>query len=430
MQRPARFVRYLPELGYRPTVVTGPGRAPGRWTPPDPTLADEIPAATDVRRLPGPEPAQEGRGEQLERWLRVPSPWSRWWVEGACALGRSAGANADLVYTWMQPYQTAAAGARLARELRVPWVADLGDPWAFDEMIAYPTRVHRRLETRRMRSLLGRADAVVMSTPEAVRRLVDAFPEFRRKPVLAIPNGYEPADFAEPVAPREDGRFRIVHTGYLHTDLALRYRRFGPLRRLLGGSVPGVDVLPRSHVFLLQGVERLLRRRPELNGRVEVLLAGVLSQSDREVAERYAFVTAPGYVSHARAVELMRTADLLFLPLHDLERGRPTIVPGKAYEYLAAGPPILAAVPEGDVRDVLATGGRTSFCAPRDVHGIERSIERALDAAAGAASSTTAPSPAIERFSYPRLAAELAGAFDEVLGASRAHAAAAGGAPR
>ena len=102
------------------------------------------------------------------------------------------------MYTWMQPYQTAAAGARLARELGKPWVADLGDPWAFDEMIAYPTRVHRRLELRRMRSLLGQADAVVMSTPEAVRRVLTAFPEFRRKSVQAIANGYEPATSPSP----------------------------------------------------------------------------------------------------------------------------------------------------------------------------------------------------------------------------------------
>ena len=156
VQRPARFVRYLPEHGYRPIVITGPGTAAGRWTPEDETLAGEIPAETEVHRVSPPEPPQEGRGEQLERWLRRPSPWSRWWIDGASGLGRSAGGGADLVYTWMQPYQTAEAGARLARELGKPWVADLGDPWAFDEMIAYPTRVHRRLELRRMRSLLGR----------------------------------------------------------------------------------------------------------------------------------------------------------------------------------------------------------------------------------------------------------------------------------
>jgi glycosyltransferase involved in cell wall biosynthesis len=415
VQRPARFVRYLPGLGYRPVVVTGPGTAVGRWTPEDETLADEIPEQTEVHRVPGPEPVQEGRGEQLERWLRVPSPWSRWWVDGAAERGGSVGLEADLVYTWMQPYQTAAAGARLARQLGKPWVADLGDPWAFDEMIAYPTRVHRRLEERRMRSLLGRADAVVMSTPEAVRRVLTAFPEFRRKPVLAIPNGYDPDDFAAPVASRDDGVFRIVHTGYLHTDLGLRYRQYGHFRRLLGGTVSGVDVLPRSHVYLLEAVNRLLDRRPDLHGRIEVLLAGVLSAGDREIADRYAFVSTPGYVTHARAVELVRTANLLFLPMHELEHGRATIVPGKAYEYLAANVPILAAVPDGDIRDVLAVGGGTTFCRPRDVAALADAVERAVASGPHAPEAAPGRAAAVERYAYPQLAEELAELFDRTL---------------
>jgi glycosyltransferase involved in cell wall biosynthesis len=415
VQRPARFVRYLPERGYRPVVITGPGTAAWRWTPEDASLVREIPADTEVHRIPPPEPVHEGRGEQLERWLGVPSPWSRWWVDGASRLGTALGADVDLVYTWMQPYQTAAAGARLAEALGKPWVADLGDPWAFDEMIAYPTRFHRRRDVRRMRSLLGRAAAVVMSTVEAARRVLAAFPEFSRKPVCAIPNGYEPADFEGPVTPRADGRFRIVHTGYLHTDLGLRYQKFGAVRRVLGGTVVGVDVLPRSHVYLLEALEQLLQRRSDLRGRIELVLAGVLSPTDREIAERHAFVTTPGYVSHASAVELMRTADLLFLPMHELEGGRATIVPGKTYEYLAAGVPILAAVPDGDIRAILGADERTAFCRPRDTSGLALAVERAFDAKAGPGTRAPVVTSSIERYSYPHLASDLAGLFDRVL---------------
>lgn len=325
------------------------------------------------------------------------------------------GTDADLVYTWMQPYQTAAAGARLAVALGKPWVADLGDPWAFDEMIAYPTRFHRRRDARRMRSLLGRADAIVMSTREAARRVVDAFPEFSRKPVLAIPNGYEPADFEGAPNPRSDELFRIVHTGYLHTDLGLRYQKFGLVRRVLGGTVRGVDVLPRSHVFLLEAVEQLFRRRSDLRGRIEVVLAGVLSLTDREIAERHSFVTTPGYVSHGSAVDLMRTADLLFLPMHELEGARATIVPGKTYEYLAAGVPILAAVPDGDIRTILGADERTAFCRPRDTDGLARAVERAFDTWSEAGAPPTAATASIERYSYPRLAGDLAGLFDRLL---------------
>jgi glycosyltransferase involved in cell wall biosynthesis len=108
----------------------------------------------------------------------------------------------------------------------------------------------------------------------------------------------------------------------------------------------------------------------------------------------------------------MRTADLLFLPMHELEQGRATIVPGKAYEYLAAGVPILAAVPEGDIRQVLESGGNTTFCRPSDVDALARAVEQALPRGRPAPHP---PNPAIERYSYPRLAQELAQLFDRVL---------------
>jgi len=154
----------------------------------------------------------------------------------------------DLVYAWMSPFESAAAAAQLSRRLAVPWVADLGDPWALDEMMIYPTRWHRRRELRRMRRDLSSAAAVVMSTPEAVRRVRGSIPELEGADVLAIPNGFDAADFEQQVEPRTDGAFRIVHTGYLHTELGLRQRRNMRLKRALGGTAPGVDFLTRSHV--------------------------------------------------------------------------------------------------------------------------------------------------------------------------------------
>src|SRR5207247_1352680 len=152
---------------------------------------------------------------------------------------------------------------------------------------------HRR-GLGRMRRELGSADAVVMSTPEAVRRVREAISELDDKLVLAIPNGFDAADFERPVEPRRDGVFRIVHTGYLHTELGYRQRRHPLLRRALGGTAPGVDFLTRSHVFLLQAVDRLLQADPSLASALEVHLAGVASTVDRDVASGSSVVKMPG----------------------------------------------------------------------------------------------------------------------------------------
>ena len=81
----------------------------------------------------------------------------------------------------------------------------------------------------------------------------------------------------------------------------------------------------------------------------------MLSDRDLDVVGGASIVETPGYLAHDETVALLRSADLLFLPMHDLPEGRrATIVPGKTYEYLASRRLILAVVPDGDARDLLA----------------------------------------------------------------------------
>ena len=418
VQRAVKFVRYLGEFGYEPVVVTGPGGASDLWTPEDLTLAAEIPADIEVHRVPGPEPPQSsGWRRRAERLLELRTPFNRWWVEGAVALGRQAGCGSDVVLGELVPYITAEAAARLASEQGKPWVADLQDPWALDEMWLYPSGVHRRLDLRRMRRLLGTADAVIMNTPEAARRIREQIPRLSDKSIFSIPNGFDEADFAGRPPERGDSAFRIVHTGYLHTELGFKHRRTGRLRRLLGGTpVAGVDFLTRSHVFLLEAVERLLTERPELRGTIEVHLAGVLSEVDREVASRSSAVRLHGYLSHPETIALLRSADLLFLPMQDLPRGtRAGLVPGKTYEYLASGKPILAAVPEGDARDLLAEAGNAFLCWPADAVAMAQIIEAQIERRRAGATPPAPREDVRARYERRRQTADLAAALDHVL---------------
>jgi len=217
-----------------------------------------------------------------------------------------------------------------------------------------------------------------MNTPEAAERVAIAFPELASIPLTAIPNGFDAADFAGP-APGRGERFRLVHTGTLHTDLGQRHRRMRRLRKTMGGAAPGVDLLTRSLVYLLQALEGLLRDRPDLRDRLEVHLAGRLTPADEELLRDNPLVHAHGFLDHAATIDLVRSASLLFLPLHDLPAGtRVSIVPCKTYEYLASGRPILGAVPDGDTRDLLEQSGNAYVCRPLDVGAMRDAIETEL----------------------------------------------------
>ncbi len=417
VQRSLKFARYLPEHGYRPLVITGPGSAGGRWTPADDTLIGELP---DVRilRVPGPEPASPGRWRgRAERWLGTPAAWDRWWIDGAGALVARHAGEADVVLASMSPFQSAAA-ARAAVAAGRPWVADLRDPWALDEMTVYPSRAHRRAAVRRMGRDLASAVAVVANTPDAARAIGAAFPDLAGRLAEAIPNGYDAADFAAPEPVRAGSRFRIVHAGYLHTGLGRSGR--GRARRVLGGAIADVDIMARSHVHLVAALERVAAEDPELAATVELHLAGVVSPADRAALGTAVAVREHGYLEHSRSVELMRSADLLFLPMHDVTPGhRARIVPGKTYEYLASGRPILAAVPDGDARDLLSLAPQAHLCRPADVAAMAEAIRRAASARRiGGPAPTVAALDLLARYERRHLAGRLAAVLDSVTGAS------------
>jgi hypothetical protein len=69
----------------------------------------------------------------------------------------------DAIIASMSPFSTARAAARIAQELGKPWIADLRDPWALDEVLVYPTALHRRAAERRMGADLSSAAAIVMN---------------------------------------------------------------------------------------------------------------------------------------------------------------------------------------------------------------------------------------------------------------------------
>jgi glycosyltransferase involved in cell wall biosynthesis len=412
VQRTVKFVRYLPQLFYEPVVLTGGGGGRGRWSPIDDTLADEI-GAVEVIRVPEERLVTAGKWRaRVDGWLDLETPFARGWRQGLLALGREQ--DVDLVYASMSPFETAEAARDLALALRVPWVADLRDPWALDEMAVYRSRFHRARALRRMRRILSQADAVVMNTGEAAARL-RAFPEFAGVDVAVVTNGFDPEDFAGSHVPTATGPFRIVHTGYLHTDLGREVESRGRLRRLIGGAVDGVNILARSHHYLLEAIDRLHASGAPGASQIELHLAGSLTDEDREAARR-PFVRMHPYLSHRESIKLMRGADLLFLPMHDLPDGqRATIVPGKTYEYLASNRPLLAAVPDGDARDLLDQAGSALLCRPTDVPGMARILEEQVERKRAGRPALRPDPTVLEPYERHRLTVRLANLFDRVL---------------
>jgi glycosyltransferase involved in cell wall biosynthesis len=413
-QRSLNLARHLPTTGWIPIVVTSSGIGGFFWSPDDSALDQQLSDELRVSRIATPN-VRRFRG-RLERLLGLPGSFGEDLAERASAVAREFRGQVDVLLCEFGFYALAPSAVRLSRELEVPWVADLQDPWALDEMWLYPTGLHRNADLRRMQKTITDASAVILNTPEAAERVRRAFPELDGAGVSAVPSGFNASDFADPVPPRQDGAFRIVHTGSLHTELGLRERRRGWLRRRLGGRpVPEVDVLTRSHVFLLEAVNRLIQRNSSLRDIVEVHLVGPMTEADQIVARGSPASRCHGFLSHTETLRMIRSADLLFLPMHDLPRGvRAGLVPTKAYEYAASGRPILAAVPEGDARDFLLDLGTATVVEPGDTLAMEGAIEVEI---ARWHRSAPPPAPNVEllaSFEYREIARQIAEVLDTV----------------
>jgi glycosyltransferase involved in cell wall biosynthesis len=258
-----------------------------------------------------------------------------------------------------------------------------------------------------------------MNCTEAARRLRAEMPDVGRV-VAGIPHGFTAEDFAGPAPWRGDGAFRIVHTGSLHTQLGVDHRRSARKRRLLGGTSVDVDILTRSHVQLIEAIDHLVANHPALEARIELHLAGHLTHMDRAVIGDRGYVRTYGQLSHPQTVELVRSADLLFVPMHNLPEGsRAGLVPCKTYEYLAAERPILAAVPDGDARDLLSRFERAHVVRPGDAAGMARAIRDRMGDPDRGVGEDGIDSPVLGPYERKRLTGSIAGVLDEVMGSRK-----------
>lgn len=401
--RTLKYARYLPELGWRVSVVTADVAA---YAVRDAALEAQVPVGTRVVRARARNTKRDfaWRGK-YPALLAVPDVWIGW-MPNAVRAGRQLMATdvVDVVYS-TSPHATAhLIAGRLARGANLPWVADFRDPWIEDPPepgtpngFVY-RRINRWLERRTIRD----SAAVVTSTTH-LRELYRArYKDERGDKIRAIQNGYDEADFAQadlaPVAGAPT--LRIVHAGSINAD----FRDPRPLFAALGRMIRAAK---------LSAAECSLR----FIGAGPFGDHAAMREAIDEAGLRGAVTFVPR-VPYEDSLRELGAADVLLL----LQASEDTVglVPAKLYEYLRAQRPTLALVREGAVSEVIAqTGGGIA---------VDPAHPEALDAAlativaewrAGRLASRVADLAILRRFDRRALAGELAALFDEVCSGQR-----------
>jgi glycosyltransferase involved in cell wall biosynthesis len=321
--------------------------------------------------------------------LVVPDVGLVTWLPAAYAAARRLvrERQIDCLVTTGPMHSTHLMGLMLGRG-RPAWIADFRDGWCYEPLRPpWPTPAQTHLDAAMERRVVCSADAVIgVSHP-----IAEDFSTRLGVAATHIPNGWDPrwdalVSGASEVELEPD-TVSIVHTGSL------------------GGEVW------RDPEPLFSAMRLITARRPETAHRMRLVLAGPLDPRLGELLEHAdgIGVRYVGHLSRGAALALQRSAHALLL-LASPHRASAT--PGKLYEYLAAGKPIIALAGESELAQILRETGTGVAVAPNDVEGIARSLLAVADGTLGAAYAPRG----LDRYVYPAPAEAVVELVERAIG--------------
>jgi glycosyltransferase involved in cell wall biosynthesis len=244
----------------------------------------------------------------------------------------------DVIYSSAPPWSGHVVALALAQYAKRPWMADFRDPWARAPWREWHTLRHRGVVALERR-VIGRADAVLFVTQANLAEFSRHYGEAASQRFHLIPNGCDPSEF-EDVAPlpRRD-EFVLLHAGTFYGER---------------NPMPVIAAIARA-------IDRgaLDRRGFRLRLLGQISLSVDLPSECRRLGIDDVVEFVPR-VTRAESIRELKSASALLL----VQAGTVVSVPGKAYEYLAAGRPILALSEEGETADLVRASGIGRSAAP------------------------------------------------------------------
>ena len=359
VQRWVKFAKYLPSEGWQPVIYTPEN--PEQLAV-DHSLEAEIPTDAEIIKTHITEPYElykkflrrsghskdavevnpvnaqnKSFAQKAAMWVRGnffrPDPRCMWIGPSVRYLKKYLEEHpVDLIVSTGPPQSMHLIGRRLSRETGLPWIADFRDPWTkiFYFKHLSMTKATERWHHKMERKVLDEATSVVAVSPLVQKE----FQEMTQTPVELITNGFDECDFPEGMsmgaAGGPDRDFTITHTGLFASD-----GNPETLWEILAEICKDDSKFGKSlKIKLIGKTDRQITGAIENAGLKENLID-------------------MGYQPHNVAVEEQREASVLILPLRK-EPEYKAVLPGKLFEYIASGRPILGiGQPDGAMAMIL-----------------------------------------------------------------------------
>jgi len=377
VQRWLKFVKYLSQMGWEPIVFTPENPS---FTIQDNSLLKDVPESVEVIKLPIWEPydlffkiskivgkksvkqsdfisiGKKSIFQKLSSFIRgnffIPDARIFWVKPSVSFLEDIIKSNKiDRIITTGPPHSIHLIGLKLKeKNPSLKWFADFRDPWSEWDLLdtLSLTRLARSRHKNLEKRVLTMADRIITIAPYHVKRLE----ALSGRQVDLITNGFDEDDF-KGIVHQKTSKFTIRHIGVVD-----ELRDPKPVMEAIK-ALCLKDELFRQNVLV------------EFIGNVNSAFKNyVLEDSTLKVVTRFV-----DQVPHAQLLNLYGETDLQLLVLAHTSIA-PGNLPGKFFEYLASGNPILGIGPvDGDAGMVLSqSGGGKIFDRSNEV-GIKEAIQ-------------------------------------------------------
>jgi glycosyltransferase involved in cell wall biosynthesis len=373
VQRWLKLSKYLCDQGAQVKVITvHPDQA--TWPIRDEDLKDEVHSKVEVHYSNTFEPfgaylkatgrkevpysgfanevAKPGFRQRAAKFIRgnffLPDArkgWNRYAYKKAKELINKE--KLDAIITSGPPHSTHLIGQKLQKHFGVKWIADFRDPWTdiyyYDSL--YPTKLARWVDKRWERGVLQNADCVLASSPYLTELLQSKVN--RQSGFHFFPNGYDQADYPKIVPEIEKNH--LIYTGTI--------TRIYPLH----GLIKALNYLSEDQKWTL-----------DLFGKTDEELGRQLEEGSFEFRSH-------GFVNHSEAVKEMHNANCLLLVIPKMNPNK-GIIPGKIFEYIGSGRPILGIGPvDSDAAKLVRETAQGEFFDYEDSEGMMKFLQNPKD---------------------------------------------------
>lgn len=178
------------------------------------------------------------------------------------------------------------------------------------------------------------------------------------------------------------------------------------------------DPSTRSPFYLFNALQLLKRKYGIGPGKIQIHLWGSIHPEISRQADKLGIgdlVKIDVYIPKMKSYDKLLQSDILFLPLESkTAESMPLFIPGKLFEYLKTGKPILALAGESDCTDILKRSGLGIIIEPDNPEKIAKTLASFV-AGHSLLKQYKPDVDFINNFSFKNITGKLAGIFDELL---------------